>query len=171
MMERGTSVVIVRRPPSGDKQQQSTLVDQREAVLGLETATDGWVAGEELLLLTTDERGRRVADARYLSTRDGVGIVKVLGEWRPFDSRGRGRFSTSVEVVVRAPGTPGAQPGTVSDVSKGGMAVRVRSLPLEDSVEIVSDDIRFSKRRFCRVVGSHKDGDNTVLHLAFPEAQ
>ena len=76
-----------------------------------------------------------------------------------------------MEVVVRAPGTVAAQPGTVRDVGKGGMAVRVSSLPLEDSVEIISDDIRMADRSFWRVVGSHKDGSDTVLHLAVLESK
>ena len=166
-MEHGTSVVIMRRRTSPTQRHQARLVAERDAVLGLEVTTADWVAGEELLLLTGELGHFTVADARYVSTRAGVGIVKVVSTWRPFDSRERTRFSTSIDVMVRAPGRAATQPGIVSDVSNGGMAVRVNHFPEQDSVEILIEDARFSNVLPCRVTSTHHEGADTVLHLAF----
>jgi hypothetical protein len=165
---QGNVVVVVRRGWLPLEQQQAVLVAERDDVLALQIDTQDWMEGEELLLFVGEFGRRSRAEARYVSNRSGLGIVKLSSSWRPFDVRERVRYPVSINALVKVHGA-GPVEGAVEDVSEGGLAVRVAKRPGVENVDIVIEDAGFSSRLPCRIASVHQVGEESVLHLAFLE--
>ena len=141
---------------------------EREGVIALQIDTEDWMEGEGLLLFVGEFGRRTMAEAQYVSSRPGIGIVKLSSSWRVFDVRARIRYPVSIKVLVNV-GAYQSLNGIVQDVSEGGMAVRLSEQPSTDEVEIAIEDAGFSSRLPCRIANTHLEGEETVLHLAFLE--
>ncbi len=169
-VKAGAPVQLIRRSFSPALQMQGTALTGMTPVLAVRLQSP-WPGqpGEEVALIAGEPGARFVSLGRLLQARANVASFEVVAPWKPLDLRATPRYPTRIAVEVRSVLGQSRQPGTIIDISLGGMAVEVATKPGGREVAIVTRLAAYSATLPCEIVGTSRGQDSTTLHLKFGE--
>jgi len=123
--------------------------------------------GAEVAIITGEPGARLLANGRLAQTRAQVASFELVTGWQQLDLRTTTRYPTELGAEVRSVLGDSRQPGTIVDLSYGGMAVMVGSKPGGREVAITMRAGAFSVTLPCRIAAVVASDHGVMLHLEF----
>ena len=163
-------IVVVDAASKPPKQSVGAVVTSRELLIAARFP-DGtsFAEGRSFLLINGQLGSRTVARGHWVRSEGSVAVFRLEAAFAPFDARKAARIPTNLLIEVRSAIGGSRQPGTMVDVSQGGMAVVVDAKPGGKSIFVVLAADGYSATLPCETVGAREQGEQTLLHLRYEE--
>jgi len=165
----GAPVVVVRVANNPPQQHRGSVANVRTNALAIRLGGDAAFTPGEPILVIAATSPRMAVHARFAASQDDLHAFQLDGAWRSLDVRRDSRYSVDLVVEVRSVLGKSRQPGTVVNISPGGVAVAVPARPGGRQVELALGVTGYSATLPCELVGVTETEGAVVLHLRFAE--
>lgn len=164
-VEPGMSVSVMPRGGAGPGRDSGILAASRGFSIYVRTGDQPWQPGDEVVI-ACGALGRRVAAlARFRSYGDGQALFTRQSPWRPFNRRILDRYPVALNATFGP--AAAAVPVTITDISAGGAAVQVKTIPSFTSGPLTISAGAARSALAATIVGGHAESGGIVLHLRF----
>jgi hypothetical protein len=168
-MVPGAEIVAVRISAHPPEQFSGTIVAARESAIAARFPGASFQPGETVVLFCGRLGARLMARGVWLRSQGDASAFQLTGAFQPFDARKVQRVPSDFSAEVRSVIGTSRQPGTVVDVSTGGLAVAVATKPGGRAVVVYITANGFSAALPCETVGTSPREDCVILNLRFEE--
>ncbi len=165
----GALVLLVQRSTPPSQFQGTALTAMGNVVAVKLSAPWSGAADAEVAIITGEPGARMLANGRLAQARGNVASFELVTEWQALDLRTTTRYPTELGAEVRSVLGQSRQPGTIVDLSYGGIGVMVRSKPGGREVAVAMSAGAFSATLPCRIVHTAPRDGGILLHLEFME--
>ena len=169
VIRTGAPILLVQRstPPA---QFEGTAVAAMGNVIAVKLlAPWSGLPDEEVAIIAGEPGARLLANARLAHARAQVASFELVNGWQQLDLRTTTRYRTELGAEVRSVLGDSRQPGSIVDLSYGGIAVMVSSKPGGREVAVVMRAGGFSATLPCRIAQAVTSDRGVLLHLEFME--
>ncbi|MCC7365866.1 MAG: PilZ domain-containing protein [Dehalococcoidia bacterium] len=130
-----------------------------------------WQPQDRVMLVRGSGRERLSAPAAFAMCRGELAVFSLLRPWKAFDPRQSPRFPLHVGTRVQPDDSESFLPGTVLDISTGGLSVEVKVPVRAKFVQVPLWLDGYAATLRCEVVGTTAAETGTILHLRFHELE
>lgn len=160
-------VVVMRVDADPPCQQRAALAGGQRDLMAFRVEGGGaWKRGENLIVVAGEPGQRRFVQGVYVARNGNVHLVRKTSAWRRFDARQEERHTAGFEARLRTDGGWRAA-GMVRDVSVGGIAVEVPTVPPSTRLRVEFALPGLGAELPVSLVSMSDTGAGTRLHCRF----
>ena len=168
----GTSLIILRTGVNPCTQHPAVILGGAFPLVDIEVpGVEGWTPGEGAVLASVTATGRTACSAKLEGAKPGRATFRCLTAWRSINGwQARAtRFPVSLPAVLYA-GSTTKLPGTVTDLSTGGLCLHLEKAPVEGARFVVELSAQGFSAFFPVTCRARREADSgSILHFQFDE--